>query len=67
MENLTNPPITTGLLGSVYDPNANGLIFKLFNRFIKKDMEKMGQDTSQRVDYRDWDGIRAWTKNLLTQ
>ena len=67
MENLTNPPIATGLFGSVYDPNAKGMMFKFVNIFIKKEMEKQGKDTSQRVDYRDWDEIRAWTKNLLTK
>ena len=67
MENLTNPPIATGLFGSVYDPHAKGLMIKFVNRFIKKEMEKQGKDTSQRVDYRDWDEIREWTKNLLTK
>ena len=67
MENLTNPPIAKGLFGSVYDPNAKGMMFKFVNIFIKKEMEKQGKDTSQRVDYRDWDEIRAWTKNLLTK
>ena len=66
-ENLTNPPIATGLFGSVYDPNPKGFMPKFVNRFIKKEMEKQGKDTSQRVDYRNWDEIRAWTKNLLTK
>jgi len=65
IENLTNPPIATGLFGSVYDPNAKSMMIKFVNRFIKKEMEKQGIDTSQRVDYRDWNEIRAWTKNLL--
>jgi menaquinone-dependent protoporphyrinogen oxidase len=68
VENLINPPITTGLFGSVaYDPNASGLMFKLVNRFVKKEMEDKGEDTSQKIDYRDWDEIRAWTKNLTTK
>ena len=66
MENLTNPPIATGLFGRAYDPNAKILMIKFVNR-LKKEMEKQGKDTSQRVDYRDWDEIRAWTKNLLTK
>ncbi len=67
-ENLTNPPIATGLFGSVYDPNAkHGLIFKVANRFIRKELEKQGKDPSQRWDYRNWDEIRTWTKNLITQ
>jgi menaquinone-dependent protoporphyrinogen oxidase len=66
-ENLIKAPIATGLFGSVYDPNPKGLMSKFVNRFIKKEMEKQGKDTSERVDYRDWDEIRAWTKNLLTK
>ena len=27
-------------------------------------MEKEGKDPNQRVDYRNWDEIRAWSKNL---
>jgi menaquinone-dependent protoporphyrinogen oxidase len=64
-ENLTNPPIATGLFGSVYDPNPKGLMSKFVNRFIKKELENQGKDTSQRIDYRNWDEIRVWTKNLL--
>jgi menaquinone-dependent protoporphyrinogen oxidase len=66
-ENLINPPIATGLFGGVYDPNPKGLMSKFVNRFIKKEMEKHGKDTSQRIDYRNWDEIRMWTKNLLTK
>jgi menaquinone-dependent protoporphyrinogen oxidase len=64
-EYLTNEPVATGLFGGIYDPNANnGLMFKFVNRFIKKEMEKEGKDPNQRVDYRNWDEIRAWSKNL---
>lgn len=66
-ENLANPPIATGLFGSVYDPHPKSLMFKFVNRFIKKELEKQGKDTSQKVDYRNWDEIRAWTKNLITK
>lgn len=65
-ENLINPPIATGLFGSVYDPDAkHGLIFKVINRSIKKEIEKQGKDPSKRFDYRNWDEIRTWTKNLI--
>ena len=65
-EYLTNKPIATGLFGGVYDPDANnGLMFKFVNRFIKKEMKKEGKDPNQRVDYRNWDEIRDWSKNLI--
>lgn len=64
-EYLTNKPIATGLFGSVYDPNANhGLMFKFVNRFINKELEKEGKYPKQRIDYRNWDEIKTWSKNL---
>ena len=63
---LSNNPIATGLFGSVYDPDANyGLMYKFVNRFIKKEIEKEGKDPKQRIDYRNWDEIRNWSKNLI--
>ncbi|MDD1775147.1 MAG: flavodoxin domain-containing protein [Methanobacterium sp.] len=64
-ENLEREPVELGLFGSVYDPNAkHGLMYKLTNRFYKKELEKQGIDTTKRHDYRDWDEIRAWANNL---
>ncbi|MCK9152253.1 flavodoxin domain-containing protein [Methanobacterium alcaliphilum] len=53
-DNLINKPLDLGLFGSLYDPKASGLMFKLVNRFIRKDLEKQGIDTSKRYDYRNW-------------
>jgi menaquinone-dependent protoporphyrinogen oxidase len=63
---LFNKPAATGLFGSVYDPNAShGLMYKLATKFIvKKGLDKHGIDTSKRLDYRNWDEIRAWALNL---
>ena len=63
---LSNKPVATGLFGSIYDPNANqGLMYKLATKFIiKKGLDKQGIDTSKRLDYRDWDKIRAWARDL---
>ena len=63
---LSNKPVATGLFGSVYDPNAShGLMYKLATKFmIKKELDKQGIDTSKRLDYRNWDEIRAWALNL---
>lgn len=67
-DNLINKPLDLGLFGSVYDPEANqGLMFKMVNRSIKKDLEKQGIDATKRHDYRDWDEIRLWSKNLVTK
>lgn len=63
--NLVNEPVTTGLFGSKYDPDAkHGLMYDFTMKFIKKDLEKQGIDTSKPIDYRNWDEIRAWARGL---
>ncbi len=64
---LSGKPVATGLFGSVYDPNANhGLMHKFATRFmIKKELDKQGIDTSKRLDYRNWDEIRVWARDLV--
>lgn len=63
---LSVKPVSMGLFGSVYDPDAkHGLTYKLAMKFIiKKELEKQGIDTSKRLDYRNWDEIHAWARNL---
>lgn len=63
---LMNKPVDMGLFGSAYDPEANhGLMYKLATKFIiQKELEKKGVDTNQRVDYRNWDEIKAWARGL---
>lgn len=63
---LINPPVSTGLFGSLYDPKGkHGLMYKVTNRFLRKEVEKEGKDPNKRWDYRNWDEIRIWAKNLV--
>jgi menaquinone-dependent protoporphyrinogen oxidase len=64
---LSGKPEAMGLFGSLYDPNADhGLLYKLtWTRSIKKELEKQGIDASKRYDYRNWDEIRAWARDLV--
>ena len=69
-ENLENEPVSMGLFGSVYDPNAkHGLVYKLamllYKSAMKSQLDKMGIDTSEKVDFRDWDEIREWANRLV--
>ena len=65
-EYLSSKPVALGLFGSVYDPNAkHGLMYKMTNTFLKKELEKQGIDTSKRYDFRNWDEIRAWARELV--
>ena len=65
---LLNEPVATGLFGSVYDPEAkHGLMYKFTRSFIKKELEKQGIDTTKRHDYRDWDAIKEWARDLVAK
>jgi len=64
-KNLMNPPVATGLFGSVYDPEAkHGFMYNFYMRFVKQEMEEKGIDPTKRHDYRDWDEIRSWARGL---
>lgn len=64
-DNLAKKPFDLALFGSVYDPKANNsLMLKMVNMGIKSELEKEGIDTTKKIDYRDWDEIRSWSKNL---
>ena len=55
-----------GLFGSNYNPDAKrGFMYKMTMKFWKKDLEEKGIDTSKPYDFRDWDEIRAWARNLV--
>jgi len=62
---LEGEPVDMGLFGSLYDPEAShGMIYKMTMKFWKKDLEEKGFDTSKRHDFRNWDEIRTWARNL---
>lgn len=64
-ESLSSEPVSMGLFGGVFDPNANnGLMYKMAIKMAKKGFEEKGVDTSKRYDYRDWDEIRDWARKL---
>jgi menaquinone-dependent protoporphyrinogen oxidase len=64
-ENLSGEPVSMGLFGGVFDPDANhGLMYKMAMKMAKKGYEKQGVDTSKRYDYRNWGEIREWASKL---
>ncbi len=64
-ENLEGEPVDMGLFGSKYDPQAKqGLMYKMTMKFWKKDLEDKGFDADKAYDFRDWDEIRDWARNL---
>lgn len=64
-ENLSCEPVSMGLFGGVFDPDANhGLMYKMAMKMAKKGFEEKGVDTSKRYDYRDWNEIHDWARKL---
>jgi len=62
---LEGEPVDMGLFGSLYDPEAShGMMYKMTMKFWKKDLEEKGFDTCKRHDFRNWDEIRTWARNL---
>ena len=58
-------PVSLGLFGGVFSFDKYGFVEKLLFRGIKKDLENQGVDTRKPYDFRDWEEIREWTKELL--
>jgi menaquinone-dependent protoporphyrinogen oxidase len=42
-------------------------MYKFTRSFIKKELEKQGIDTTKRHDYRDWDAIKEWARDLVAK
>lgn len=62
---LINRPVSTGLYGSYYDPNAkHGLMYKITSKWIKDELKKQCKDVNEIHDYRNWDEIRKFARNL---
>ena len=58
-------PIAYGLFGGSFDFNGGkGLVYSLFLKMVKRDFEKKGIATEGLYDFRDWDDITAWAKEL---
>lgn len=62
---LINKPVATGLYGSYYDPNAkHGLMYKFALKGMKEELKKQGKDVNEIHDYRNWEEIREFARNL---
>lgn len=58
-------PVSYGLFGGVYDfTGDHGLLMKFMSRMVKKSLEERGVDTSKPYEFRDWDRIRLWAREL---
>jgi len=59
--------VSLGLFGGVFAFNQYGFAERLIFRGIKKELEKQGVDTTKPYDFRDWETIREWTRNIVRE
>jgi menaquinone-dependent protoporphyrinogen IX oxidase len=58
-------PISTALIGGVFEfKNYNLVIRALVKSMVKKDIHP-GEELPEKIDFRDWDMIRDWIKQLV--
>jgi menaquinone-dependent protoporphyrinogen oxidase len=57
-------PSLRAVFGGIYDFRGHGLFGSIAMWGIKKEMEKRGIDTSKPYDFRDWDRIREWGREV---
>ncbi len=58
-------PVAYGFFGGTFDfTGKNGFIYNMFMRMVKGDLEKKGIKTEGIYDFRDWDQITQWAKEL---
>ena len=58
-------PVSYGLFGGVYDfTKDRGILGNFMSRMVKLSLEERGIDTSKPYEFRDWDRIRLWAREL---
>lgn len=64
-ETNTLSPIAYGFFGGSFDfTGKKGLFYNLFMKLVKGEFEKKGIKTEGVYDFRDWDAITNWAKEL---
>jgi menaquinone-dependent protoporphyrinogen oxidase len=58
-------PISCGVFGGLLDfKKSHGFLGNFFVNSSKKKLKEMGVDTTKPYDFRNWDEIKSWTKEL---
>ncbi len=57
--------IATGLFGGRIDPEKGNFFTKRIMKSLIKRMVPKDEEPPEKVDYRDWDIIKEWTRNLM--
>lgn len=58
-------PISMGLFGGLIDTSKGNIMTKAIMQTLAKSFAEEGEESSERVDLRDWEQIRIWTEGLI--
>ena len=58
-------PISTALIGGMFEFKKYNLVVRALVKSIVKDQLLPGEEIPEKMDFRDWDMIRDWIKELV--
>jgi len=58
-------PISTALIGGVFEFKKYNLVIRALVKNIVKSQMSPGEEIPEKIDFRDWDMIRDWIKELV--
>lgn len=58
-------PISTALIGGMFEFNRYNLVIRALVKRIVKDQLPEDEEVPEKIDFRDWDMIRDWIKQLV--
>ncbi|MHA2352053.1 MAG: flavodoxin domain-containing protein [Candidatus Thorarchaeota archaeon] len=58
-------PISTALIGGVFEFKKYNLVIRALVKSIAKKNIPPGEELPEKIDFRDWDMIRDWIKELV--
>ena len=58
-------PISTALIGGMFEFKKYNLVIRAMVKSIVKNQFPPGEEIPEKIDFRDWDMIRDWIKELV--
>ncbi|MDF1540292.1 MAG: flavodoxin domain-containing protein [Candidatus Thorarchaeota archaeon] len=58
-------PVSTGFFGGMFDFKRYNFAVRTLVKSIVKKRTPKGEEVPEIIDYRDWDKIKEWTKNVV--
>ncbi|MFW9869787.1 MAG: flavodoxin domain-containing protein [Candidatus Thorarchaeota archaeon] len=60
-------PISTALIGGVFEFKKYNLVIRALVKNIVKSQMPPGEEIPEKIDFRDWDMIHDWIKQLISE